>query len=397
MKGLYIPSGVFRTSGRIVAPPERGSVLLYALVLMALCSLIFAGWVELLMARANFSGLAEESARARIAEANGDAILREAVLRQVVPSASGNLTSATTFQLPDGAGRAWIEAQWSGPPAAAAGIMPLWNPFSPGRGGGFFFTATGFVQNADGGTSPRALLVCSKSPALSGVRIAQTQAAVVSQTIDTNGGAFLRAPAIEMQADAAWFQVPDSATIPPFFPLNFPWLPGGGVSDAAIDTLAATAVSIPAGNGTLTLDLSTLTYSYSSGGNGSTGSFSNPARISGSGPVEITGSSADSFRLYAGAGATLSASTIGIRTAGNVWIVLDAQSSVTINATANPAAVITARGTALDFAVGSVFRGGIRTDSNVTGTASISPLAGFSPLEEALDRVYWIESYSAAP
>jgi hypothetical protein len=67
-----------------------------------------------------------------------------------------------------------------------------------------------------------------------------------------------------------------------------------------------------------------------------------------------------------------SGSPIVIQTSGKVWIVLQNQPSITIHASGNPEAVITATGsTDLNFTEGLSIREGVYAEQNVTGNFAI--------------------------
>jgi hypothetical protein len=177
----------------------RGSVLLLALLLIAVAGLLTAGWIALISARGN---LVEQNAAAiqrRIALENSRALAQEFMLERVLPSTAG---AAFSYDLPDpGWGGLSIPA-WNSAPLLSVQPAAGVNHFNPGNGDGYTFDPVDesghYVTLRDGDANPeRKFQIKSRSPLLSGTLLASQRptldpsASTGFSGLDVVGAAFL--------------------------------------------------------------------------------------------------------------------------------------------------------------------------------------------------------------
>lgn len=180
----------------------HGSVLLYALVLIALSALVFVGWIQVMVVRGNYVNTMEAAMQRRAGLENGEALFRQYVLGNVFDRQSGAAVSAV---VPGGWGGVEI-LEWTGQPFESVVDFPFYNPFNPGGGGGFVRGLSAFVQSGSADeegiySEPRRILVGSRSPVLGGSlltfqRPTLVPSAVTSATtgMQIAGGVFLWNP-----------------------------------------------------------------------------------------------------------------------------------------------------------------------------------------------------------
>jgi hypothetical protein len=218
----------------------RAGVLIYALVIVALASLLLTGWIELMIVRGNQVNEMEQSIKRRLAAANGTALFRQYLLSQVLPGQSG-VALAPVLVGCDWGGVSILNS-WTGSPFASSAPTLQVNAFNPGAGGGFVLRISGVIENG-GEWSAVEGLVQTRSPAASGRLItAQTPTLNPIATLDLRGGLLsARGSLLWLPSSphlynfaTAWFATPETglpqASLPgpggtSILPSNLVWTP----------------------------------------------------------------------------------------------------------------------------------------------------------------------------
>lgn len=216
----------------------RGGVLIYALVIVALVSLLLTGWIELMIVRGNQVGEMEKSIQRRLALANSTALFRQYLISQVLPGTSGAALGPVTL------GGDWgglsVVSSWTGSPFASSAPVLQINPFNPGGGGGFQTRISAVLQSG-GLWSAAEGLVQTRSPVAGGQLMAiQAPTLNPSATLDVRGGLLSLRGSLLWRPSAphfynfatTWFATPENGlaqtplpdgTSDPIPPSNLPW------------------------------------------------------------------------------------------------------------------------------------------------------------------------------
>jgi len=187
------------------ARSDSGSVILYTLLIVAVSTLLFVGWIEVMLVRGNYVNTIENAIQRRVGLANSEALLRQYAMSQVMVGTSGGGVAA---QLDAGWGGIEI-LPWNGSPFAAQSAPPFVNHFNPGAGRGFARNLSAILESGGGLVAgedtrffeARRALVGTRSPVASGFLLTmQTPTMVPSATVavpagpSSSRGAFLWNP-----------------------------------------------------------------------------------------------------------------------------------------------------------------------------------------------------------
>lgn len=112
----------------------KGSIILYVLVLIAIVSLLFVGWIELMTARGQTTDILTYSIKRRIAAQNANAILRQYLTSNVLNTSTGSLPE---ISLPNGWGGVAVPTTWTKAPGDWAYPDSNANPFNPSGTGAY--------------------------------------------------------------------------------------------------------------------------------------------------------------------------------------------------------------------------------------------------------------------
>jgi len=118
---------------------QSGSILVYGLVILAVGTALIAASLEVVGARSKYIGTAEEAIKRRIALRNGDFIIKQYFLNNILTK---NAADAQTVDLPDGWGSLNFGG-WSGSAfdEGVSSSATTRNDFNPGAGGGYSLDA----------------------------------------------------------------------------------------------------------------------------------------------------------------------------------------------------------------------------------------------------------------
>ncbi len=117
---------------------QRGTVLVYALIVIAAGAVLLTGWIHVLAARAQFTEQMSAAMTRRATLANSKLFASQYLLQYVL---SGSYTGAVSASLGDGSASFSLTGPASGQPAwvplESVGVSAAVNSFSPGAGGGY--------------------------------------------------------------------------------------------------------------------------------------------------------------------------------------------------------------------------------------------------------------------
>ncbi len=198
---------------------RRGGVLIYALVIVALSSLLLTGWIELMIVRGNQVNQMEQAVKRRIALANSTAMFRQYLLTMVLPGTT--VDSLDPIEAGSGWGGVSILTSWVGSPFASSSPVLQFNPFNPGGGGGYVLPISALLQH---GTSWIAVdgQVQTRSPVTSGSLLtSQTPRSPSLTAISITGGLFSSRGARLWRPSGpnnynfgtAWFATPENGSV----------------------------------------------------------------------------------------------------------------------------------------------------------------------------------------
>jgi hypothetical protein len=117
---------------------RSGSVLLFVLVLVAIVSLIFVGWIEIMTARTNLTEVLSYSIQRRVAFQNSRAMFHSYMINVALNNSSGALSSPV---MAEGADSSWgslevlawenNSATWQNPGVPPNAFMPVEGSYDP--------------------------------------------------------------------------------------------------------------------------------------------------------------------------------------------------------------------------------------------------------------------------
>lgn len=152
----------------------RGTVLIFSLLVVLVGAVVLAGWATMLATRSLFPDSATVAQKNRIAMANGRAIAREHVLRNITnttfPAANYALMindAAYSDGFTNWGGLATAAANYADNIFSNADIRNIYNPFSPGERDGFEILISGSVTTSVE-TNPWAFRIRGRSPIYGG-------------------------------------------------------------------------------------------------------------------------------------------------------------------------------------------------------------------------------------
>ncbi len=171
---------------------SRGSVLLYALVVVAIVGLLLTGWIQLLIVRGQYVETLVEATKRRLALSNSESLCKEYLFRNVFFSESG---PAATVTLANGWGAFTLNA-WNDNPLTSVNPPTGINHFNPGAGGGYSYSLNATITGS-GITETRNLFIRSRSPIYGGYLMALQNpepSTMEASGLSSMGGAFLWRP-----------------------------------------------------------------------------------------------------------------------------------------------------------------------------------------------------------
>jgi hypothetical protein len=112
----------------------RGSALLFVLVLVAIISLVFVGWIEIMTARTNLTEVMNYSVQRRVAYLNSRAMLHSYMNLVALNASSGALTPPVMASGPDESWGSLEILPWENDPAGWQNPGNPPNAFIPGDG-----------------------------------------------------------------------------------------------------------------------------------------------------------------------------------------------------------------------------------------------------------------------
>jgi len=189
--------------------------MVLVLLLIAVASVIIAGWISVISARSNMVEQMTAASQRRIAYENSRALSQEFMLERVLPSTSG---AAFSYSLSGSWGGISVPA-WGSAPLLSVQKAAGYNHFNPGNGDGYTLDLSLTLFNGDNNPS-RKFQIKSRSPAFAGELLtAQVPTLSPGSTLAigalaAGGPAFIWSPNLSMNFTASSYTAPEgSATV----------------------------------------------------------------------------------------------------------------------------------------------------------------------------------------